>query len=296
VTYATLPSLGSAVQTTSVSQAGAYATVDVTVLVQGWISVPATNNGVALTAGTAVVQFDSKENDLTGHAGVLDVTLVSTGPAGAPGPAGPMGPAGSVGPAGPAGANGAQGPQGLPGVQGVQGPQGNTGSQGALGVNYVGNYQVTANYGLHDAVSFGGTSYISLVAGNLGNAPSVSPLQWAVLAAQGVEGPPGAAGLPEPAVRQALPERQGGNLGNAPSVSPSQWAVLAAQGAEGPAGAIGPIGPPGATGAAGANGAAGATGATGPQCPPVSFLGSWVSGTSYATGSAVALEGRAILR
>ena len=38
VTYATLPSLGSASQVFSVSQAGAYVTVDVTALVQGWIS------------------------------------------------------------------------------------------------------------------------------------------------------------------------------------------------------------------------------------------------------------------
>ena len=77
VTYATLPSLGSAAQTVSVGQAGAYVVVDVTALVQGWVSAPATNNGVALTAGTAVVQFDSKENDLTGHAAVLEVTLAS---------------------------------------------------------------------------------------------------------------------------------------------------------------------------------------------------------------------------
>ncbi len=34
---------------------------------------------LALTAGTAAVQFDSKENDLTGHAAVLDVALASRG-------------------------------------------------------------------------------------------------------------------------------------------------------------------------------------------------------------------------
>ncbi|XWK49357.1 DNRLRE domain-containing protein [Tunturiibacter empetritectus] len=77
MTYGTLPALGSAVKTVAVGQAGAYVVVDVTGLVQGWVSAPATNNGVALTAGTAVVQFDSKENDLTGHAAVLDVALAS---------------------------------------------------------------------------------------------------------------------------------------------------------------------------------------------------------------------------
>ncbi len=37
VTFATLPSLGSAAQVFPVSQAGAYVAVDVTALVQGWM-------------------------------------------------------------------------------------------------------------------------------------------------------------------------------------------------------------------------------------------------------------------
>jgi hypothetical protein len=74
VTYATLPSLGSTSQSIQVNQAGAYLTVDVTALVQGWIASPAANDGIALTANAANVQFDSKENDLTGHAPVLDIT------------------------------------------------------------------------------------------------------------------------------------------------------------------------------------------------------------------------------
>ena len=106
VTYATLPSLGSAAQVVSVSQAGAYVAVDVTALVQGWVSTPSTNNGLALTAGTAVLQFDSKENDLTGHAAVLDVALASSGAMGPAGPAGPAGPTGVAGTTGPAGGTG----------------------------------------------------------------------------------------------------------------------------------------------------------------------------------------------
>ena len=96
-------------------QAGAYVTVDVTSLVQGWVSAPATNNGVALTAGTAAVEFDSKENDLTGHAAALEVVLASGG-------------VGAVGPAGPAGAVGPQGPQGayraIPGLLALPGRRG----------------------------------------------------------------------------------------------------------------------------------------------------------------------------
>src|ERR1700737_78598 len=42
--------------------------VEVAAAGQGWVTAPATNLGVALAAGTAAVQFDSKENDLTGHA------------------------------------------------------------------------------------------------------------------------------------------------------------------------------------------------------------------------------------
>ena len=140
--------------------------VDVTAMVQGWVTAPATNNGLALTAGTAVVQFDSKENDLTGHAAVLDVALVSGGSGGSVGPAGPQGPAGATGPAGPAGPVGPQGPP------------------GAAGLNYQGAYAAGVIYGLHDVVTFAGSSYVSLTAGNEANTPGVTS-QWAVLAQGG---------------------------------------------------------------------------------------------------------------
>ena len=103
VTFQTLPPVGSAASLFSVTQSGAYVAVDVTALVQGWVAAPATNHGLALSAGTAVVQFDSKENDLTAHAPALDVELASQGVAGPAGPAGVAGPAGPAGVAGPAG-------------------------------------------------------------------------------------------------------------------------------------------------------------------------------------------------
>lgn len=140
VTHATLSSLGSAAQVVSVSQAGAYVAVDA--LVQGWVSAPATNNGLALTAGTAVVQFDSKENDLTGHAAVLDVALASVVTGGGVGPVGPAGP---------------QGPVGATGATGPAGPQG---PQGTAGLNYQGAYAAGVSYALHDVVTFGGSSYV----------------------------------------------------------------------------------------------------------------------------------------
>jgi hypothetical protein len=457
VTYATLPSLEGAVQVAQVSQAGTYVTVDVTALVQGWIGAPPTNNGLALTAGTAAVQFDSKENDLTGHAAMLDVSLSVSGPAGpigltgAVGPAGPQGVQGPVGPAGPAGppggpgsggtsttvlmnyqggyaattnyalddvvsyqgasyvsliasnrgntpvlypaewgllaaagvgttgatgATGATGPTGLTGPQGIAGPVGPTGVAGATGATgspglmYQGVYSAVTNYALGDVVLWQGASYASLLAGNHGNAPSFSPAQWGVLTAQGPvgatgaqgqQGAPGSQGLPGsvgpngpvgPQGVQGIPGQAGAqgltgpagaqglsgpmgpqgiagpvglsfrgaysattnyaladgvlfggsgyvslvanNIGNAPSASPAQWAVFAT-GTAGPAGAAGTVGPQGLTGPQGAQGVAGAIGpqgATGPQGPAVAnYTGSYVATTNYGLHDAVSFGG-----
>jgi hypothetical protein len=232
VTYATLPALDAATQVFQVSQAGSYISVDVTALVQGWITNSSTNNGIGLTAGSAAVQFDSKENDLTGHSPMLDVVLVSQGPAGpkgdtgvagATGPVGPPGPAGSQGVAGPAGLQGPKGDPGLqgpigftgpPGPSGPIGPTGSTGPQGvpgtigpagAPGLVYQGSYSSTTNYELGDVVLWQGASYASLQNSNHGNTPSLSPGQWGVLTAQGPAGLQGIAGTPGPMGPQGLP-------------------------------------------------------------------------------------------
>jgi hypothetical protein len=262
VTFATLPSLGSAAQVVSVGQAGAYVAVDVTALVQGWITAPATNNGVALTAGTAVVQFDSKENDLTGHAAVLDVALVSGASSGGVGPVGPQGPAG---PSGPKGDTGAAGPAG---------PAGNS------GLNYQGAYAAGVVYALHDVVTFGGSSYVSLSGGNQANTPGVTS-QWAVLAQGGTGGSGGGVGVAYQGTYASTANYglndivtfQGSsyislvsaNHGSTPSASPGQWGVMAlgAVGAQGPQGLTGATGPQGLTGPAGPTGAPGPTGAAG---------------------------------
>src|SRR5271170_752337 len=296
VTYATLPSVGSAAQVVAVSQAGAYVAVDVTALVQGWITSPATNNGLALTAGTAVVQFDSKENDLTGHAAVLDVALASVGPAG---PAGAVGPQGSAGPAGATGQAGPQGPQG------IQGPA------GASGLNFQGAYGALVSYALDDVVTFGGSSFVSLSAGNKGNTPGVTS-QWAVLA-QGGTGTGGGVGVAyqgtyASAANYALNDivsYQGSsyislvsaNHGNTPSASPGQWGVMAlgAVGAPGPQGLPGGTGPQGLTGPPGPAGEAGPTGATGavgaPGTPGLVYQGNYSSVTNYALGDVVFWQG-----
>ena len=131
VTYQTIPAMGTVAQVFQVSQAGEFVAVDVTSLVQGWVSAPATNFGAALTAGTAVLEIDSKENDLTSHPATLDVTLVAQGPPGAAGPAGPQGIAGANG------SVGAVGPQGIQGLAGAVGPAGPAGAKGVAGANGV---------------------------------------------------------------------------------------------------------------------------------------------------------------
>jgi hypothetical protein len=95
--------------------------------------------------------------------------------AGVQGPQGLIGPAGLTGPAGPQGPMGAAGPVGAAGAQGSPGP---IGPQGPPVANFIGNYLSTTNYGLHDAVSFGGSTYVSLIAGNVGNTPDQSSAQW----------------------------------------------------------------------------------------------------------------------
>jgi len=273
VTYATMPSMDGATQVFLVSQAGAYVTVDVTAMVQAWVQAPATNNGLALTAGTAAVQFDSKEDELTGHGATLDISLATGGVAGAAGMQGMQGVKGDAGVPGPVGAVGAAGAVGLPGVAGVQGVAGAAGVKGATGaagltgaagaageagawgspgLGYVGVYQSTNNYGLADVVGYQGSSYISLLAGNHGNTPPLSAGQWAVIA----------------------------------------------QAQVGLTGAMGATGGPGATGATGMQGSQGAigptgvTGGTGPQgLPGLVYQGGYASGTNYKVGDVVLWNG-----
>src|SRR5260370_27145088 len=96
------------------------------------------------------------------------------------------------------GLQGATGAQGPVGAAGAQGPVGVTGPQGPPVANYTGNYASTTNYALNDAVSYGGSTYISLVAGNRGNTPALRATQWAVLAAQGATGAQGPVGATGP--------------------------------------------------------------------------------------------------
>src|SRR5947209_2243585 len=101
ITANTAPSLGSIVAAAiPVATKNDFVTVDVTTLVQAWISGSQSNNGIALAANTTTtsVQFDSKEAGGASHSPTLEITLKGpAGPTGATGPAGPVGPAGPQG-------------------------------------------------------------------------------------------------------------------------------------------------------------------------------------------------------
>jgi hypothetical protein len=66
----------------------------------------------------------------------------------------------------------------------IAGPAGPAGPP----VTFRGVYNAATSYAVGDAVSSGGSSYISLVASNVGNVPATSPTQWAVLASVGAAG------------------------------------------------------------------------------------------------------------
>jgi Collagen triple helix repeat (20 copies) len=221
VTSATAPTLGAAVASFSITQGYIYVAVDVTALVKGWVGTPSSNDGIAITASGASVVLDSKENDQTGHPAQLDITLSGpqgpAGPIGLSGPAGPTGSQGIQGPAGPSGTTGATGPAGPTGPQGPMGLIGATGATGAAGpggpsgatgaqgppASFRGNWSSSTNYALGDAVfcaacSDGGSSYVSLVANNVGFDPPTSNVKWSLLALRGATGPVGAMGVTGP--------------------------------------------------------------------------------------------------
>jgi Collagen triple helix repeat (20 copies) len=243
-TFNTAPGVaGSAFGTASASTASQFVVVDISALVQNWISNPGSNFGIQIDAvgGTASVLLDSKENTATSHPAVLDISLV--GPAGATGVSGPTGPTGSAGANGAIGATGSggpTGPTGPTGPAGATGPAGNAGPAGTTGP--------TGPTGSNGAA---GSTGPAGAAGALGTTGSTGPTGPAgAVGSIGPTGPAGAQG-PTGAVGPTGPVGANGNTG--------------AQGPTGTAGVRGPTGPTGSAGATGAQGSAGAAGSTGPQ-------------------------------
>lgn len=131
---------------------------------------------------------------LMGPQGIQGLTG-SQGATGAPGPAGATGAtgtqgsqgiqgvSGAAGATGSVGAQGVQGPQGLGGPQGAQGLAGGPGPQGAQGLVWRGAWSALTSYGLTDAVSHNGSSWIATAA-TTGGEPGVSAA-WNLVAQRG---------------------------------------------------------------------------------------------------------------
>jgi len=266
VTYGSMPPLGSAVATAQVVSADSYIAIDVTGLVAAWIATPSTNNGLALTAVSgAVLQFDSKENDLTAHAARLDIALVTSSGTGTIGPAGPQGPAGPAGSQGPIGITGATGSAG---PAGAQGPQGSVGPTGAIGP-----------------------------AGPIGATGLAGPA-----GVQGPQGPAGAAGATGPAGTPGNNGAVGPQGPTGPTGPQGPIGLTGPQGTPGAAGATGPAGPAGSTGLTGPQGPAGPQGATGAQGPTgitgaigINYRNAWQSAINYNTNDAATFNGSTYL-
>lgn len=297
VTATTMPAAISSGLAVNVEEAGSFVVVDVTDLVKGWIASPTRNFGFALTSTSAVVQFDSKENDLTSHPASLELTLVSAGPAG---------PSGLVGPMGPAGANGANGANGVKGANGSDGSTGSIGPMGAVGAagpigltGPAGTAGVAGTAGALGSIGPAGSQGPAGPAGPAGLAGSQgSPGPSGNAGASGPAGPPGLAGLPGLAGPQGIP----GAIGSAGSAglmgtpgTPGPQGVAGAPGTAGPIGSQGLSGTPGASGPLGATGPQGNTGQSGETgqtgVPGITFRGTWTGSNAYAISDAVAFGG-----
>ena len=251
VTAQTLPVTGNAVEVFPVTDEGQYVTVDVTSLVQAWLTTPAKNFGLALSTSAADAVFDSKENDTTAHPAQLDIAL-SSGAAGPIGPVGPQGPKGDTGAAGPQGLAGPQGQQGNTGPQGPQGVQGPKGDPGTgSGLQFEGTYSPATTYARNNVISYANAAWVSLVDGNYNNTPATTSTYWSILVpAPTSSGTTTGTGTTTPAANglayagvyssttnyatnqvvtwqsAAWVSLINANHGNTPDQSPADWAVL----------------------------------------------------------------------
>src|SRR5579872_771024 len=117
-----------------ISSSDQLVAVDLTTIVQSWVSGSLANNGIVLSSGGGAALFDSKESTTISEPARLDLDFSLAGPTGPAGPNGAQGPDGSQGPMGSAGPTGDQGPKGQQGAAGPQGATGNQGSPGPMGL------------------------------------------------------------------------------------------------------------------------------------------------------------------
>ena len=181
--------------------------------------------------------------------------------------------------AGAAGATGPQGQTGAAGQAGATGATGAVGAQGDPGLLWRGTYASGTNYAARDAVAYNGASYVSLVAGNVGNTPDApGTTQWALLAAaglqgvQGVAGTNGAAGVAATVAVDSVVTGAPGTAATVQNVGTSSAARLSFTIPQGTAGAAGAAGTPGLV-----------------------YRGTWSNATGYAANDAVYYSGNSYI-
>ena len=246
--------------------------IDVTSLVEQWVSGALPNNGLVLelTTPNGSFSFDSKESTLTSHEPELEMTLEGT--------AGPQGPQGVQGVAGPQGTPGPAGPQGSQGIPGPIGPQGATGDAGS-GFRFRNVFDPNQSYAVNDVATYNGSAYIAIVASAGPNnvTPDLNSTDWSLMAQAGAPGATGAAGP------QGLPGEAGATGATGPA------GAQGSQGLPGPQGAMGLPGPTGPQGQAGPQGPAGTAGTT------FTSLGAWNNTATYMPGNFVTFNGSSYL-
>ncbi len=267
------------------------------------------NDAVSYTDGSSYISLSSGNEGNTPSPS-SSFWAVLAGAAGDP-PSGPTGPTGPTGPQGANGTNGLDGNNGLNGTPGASGPTGATGiglpgAAGATGA--IGPTGVTGATGLHwqtlawssgtsysqnDAVSYNGSSYVSLTNGNTANEPNGSPSDWALLAQAGAAGATGVAGAPGATGAASTAPGPTGATGAAGTNGTN--GVTGATGSTGTRGVAGPTGPQGANGLNGNNGLDGTAGATGPTgatgTQGLFWNGVWSMTATYNLNDAVTYNG-----
>jgi len=141
---------------------------------------------------------------------------------------------------------------------------GSSGPPPITGITWRGAWTSTDTYAAGDGVSFGGSSYISLQAGNTGSPPDASPASWDLVARKGDKGDQGDSGPKGDKGDKGDPGAPGAT---GPKGDPGPQGPAGPQGLQGVPGVAGDTGPQGAQGPVGPQGLMGPQGLVGPQGP-----------------------------
>ena len=176
--------------------------------------------GTSGSSGTSGVSGTEGTSGSSGTSGTEGASGTN-GTSGTSGPPGNSGSHGTSGSSGTSGTSGSQGEQGPVGAQGPQGPQGTQGPVGPAGLIWKGSWTSSATYSKDDAVGFAGSSWFCYftVSVATSSAPDVDTASWALLSAQGTQGPQGSQGIQGATGPQGI-------QGSTGPAGPSVWGVI----------------------------------------------------------------------